>query len=74
MDINLPRLNGIEATRRIKQQWPNIVVIGISVQCSAQTLEAMMHAGGVTLLSKEAATDELHRAIVRFVPPRSGGV
>jgi len=67
MDINLPRLNGIEATRRIKQAWPHIIVIGLSVQCSPQTVQALAEAGGVTLLSKELATEDLYRTIKSFV-------
>jgi DNA-binding NarL/FixJ family response regulator len=67
MDINLPRLNGIEATRRIKQAWPHIQIIGLSVQSSPQTVEALINAGGAALLSKEQATEELYRTIKRFV-------
>ena len=63
MDINLPRLGGIEATRQIKRAWPHIVVIGLSVQTSPQTVEAFLQAGGAALLSKEQATDELYRVI-----------
>jgi PAS domain S-box-containing protein len=67
MDVNLPGLNGIEATHRIKQAWPHIVVIGLSVQSSPQTIQALADAGGAALLSKEQATEELYRTIQRFV-------
>jgi DNA-binding NarL/FixJ family response regulator len=67
MDINLPRLNGIDATRKIKQSWPQIIVIGLSVQTSPQTIEALVDAGGVALVSKEQAMEDLHRTIQRFV-------
>ncbi len=67
MDINLPGLNGIEATRRIKRAWPDTVIIGLSVQSSPQTVEALMNAGGAALLSKEQATEELYRTIKGFV-------
>jgi PAS domain S-box-containing protein len=67
MDINLPRLNGIEATRRIKQRAPHILVIGLSVQTSAQTTEALLEAGGATLLSKEQAADDLYRTITQLL-------
>ncbi len=71
MDINLPRLNGIEATRRIKEALSEVVIIGLSVQWSAQTLEALLAAGGATLLSKEQATEDLYRTIVGMLqPPR----
>ena len=67
MDINLPRLNGIDATRRIKKDAPKTLVIGLSVQYSSQTFKAVLEAGGASLLSKEQATDDLYRTIVRFL-------
>lgn len=67
MDINLPKLNGIDATRRIKQRAPHILVIGLSVQTSAQTTEALLEAGGAILLSKEKAADDLYRTIAQLL-------
>jgi PAS domain S-box-containing protein len=67
MDINLPRLNGIDATRRIKKEAPHTLVIGLSVQYSSQTLKAVLEAGGASLLSKEEATEDLYRTIIRFL-------
>jgi CheY-like chemotaxis protein len=70
MDINLPKLNGIEATTRIKNYAPNAVVIGLSVQHSAQTLNAVLDAGASALLSKEQATVDLYRTITHFLKAR----
>jgi len=67
MDINLPRLNGIDATRRIKKEAPATVVIGLSVQYSSQTHAALIEAGASALLSKEQATEDLYRTITRFL-------
>ena len=67
MDINLPRLNGIDATRRIKKDAPHTLVIGLSVQYSPQTLKAVLEAGGASLLSKEEASEDLYRTIIRFL-------
>jgi PAS domain S-box-containing protein len=67
MDINLPGLNGIDATRRIKKETPNTVVIGLSVHYSSQTEAALMEAGASALLSKEQATEDLYRTIIRFL-------
>lgn len=63
MDINMPKLNGIEATARIKAQFPHIVIIGLSVNTEADNQEAMQKAGAARLLTKEAAVDELYQAI-----------
>ena len=67
MDINLPKMNGIDATRRIKRDAPNTLVIGLSVQYSSQTFRAVLEAGGASLLSKEQATEDLYRTIIRFL-------
>jgi DNA-binding NarL/FixJ family response regulator len=72
MDINLPRLNGIDATRRIKKDAPATVVIGLSVHYSSQTHAALIDAGASALLSKEQATEDLYRTITRFLQLPSG--
>lgn len=64
MDINMPEMNGIEATAAIKDRHPEIVVIGLSVQASDTNEIAMKRAGAVTLLTKEAAVEDLYRTIL----------
>lgn len=63
IDINMPKLNGIAATRGIKATYPEIKVIGLSVNADKGNQEAMMKAGADLLLPKEAALDQLYRAI-----------
>lgn len=67
MDINMPRMNGIEATGRIKIRWPETTVIGISINAGAHNADAMIQAGAVTLLTKESVVDELYRTIASAV-------
>ncbi|MCE3225275.1 MAG: putative Histidine kinase, partial [Nitrospira sp.] len=63
MDINMPNMNGIDATIRIKASYPEIKVIGLSVNADESNQRAMKQAGADLLLTKEAAVDELYRAI-----------
>lgn len=67
MDINMPRMNGIDATTHIKTHWPETTVIGISVNTRDGNSEAMKRAGAATVLPKDTAVDELHDAIVQEV-------
>jgi PAS domain S-box-containing protein len=63
MDINMPRMNGIEATAAIKDRSPDTIVIGLSVNAQGNNQHAMSAAGASVLLTKEAAVDELYRTI-----------
>lgn len=64
MDIHLPGLNGVEATRRINQKWPQIVVIGVSMQYSPHSYNAMITAGAVAFVRKDDAVEALYKTIV----------
>ncbi len=73
MDINMPQVNGIDATIEIKSRHPEIAVIGLSVQNNHETREAMLRAGATTLISKEAAVDELYLAIRQALAGEKAG-
>jgi PAS domain S-box-containing protein len=74
MDINMPIMNGIDATAEITSRYPGVVVIGLSVQAGGDNEEAMRKAGAAMLLTKEAAVDELYQAILTVLrnPPNTG--
>ncbi|HJT19494.1 MAG TPA: GAF domain-containing protein [Nitrospira sp.] len=63
MDISMPKMNGIEGTARIKERRPDIQIIGLSVNADEVNHSAMLKAGAVTLLTKEAAVEQLYGAI-----------
>jgi len=63
MDVNMPGMNGIDATRRIRVSHPNTIVIGLSVNAGTENDHAMKQAGAAALLTKEAAVEELYSAI-----------
>jgi DNA-binding NarL/FixJ family response regulator len=67
MDINMPGKNGIEATSDIKAQYPDIQIIGLSVNAGNENQKAMLNAGAALLLTKEAAVEQLHDAIHQVV-------
>ena len=65
MDVNMPRLDGIQATSRVKREDPATIVIGLSVNGAKQVEEAMHQAGASAFLTKERVADQLYQAIQR---------
>ena len=63
MDINMPKVNGIDATAHIKSRLPTAKVIGLSVNAGSENQAAMLQAGADMLLTKEMAVEELYQAI-----------
>jgi DNA-binding NarL/FixJ family response regulator len=63
MDIGLPGMNGIEATRRIIAEFPAVKVIGLSMLLPRRFAAWMAEAGAAALLSKESVVDDLVRII-----------
>lgn len=64
MDVNMPRMDGIEATKRIKAFQPKIIVIGLSVIDAGEVIEAMKRVGADAVLLKDRTTEQLYDAIV----------
>jgi two-component system response regulator NreC len=63
MDITMPGMSGLEATRRIKVSSPNCKVLALTVHNDKQYFFEMLSAGAVGYLTKQAAAEELIAAI-----------
>jgi DNA-binding NarL/FixJ family response regulator len=63
MDISMPDLNGIEATREIRRETPDVKVIALSMHSAKRYVTEMFKAGAVGYLLKDCDFDELARAI-----------
>jgi DNA-binding NarL/FixJ family response regulator len=63
MDIGMPALNGIETTRRIKQDIPKTHVIALSMHPDEKYVVEMLRAGATGYLCKTCEADELVKAI-----------
>lgn len=63
MDVTMPSLNGIDATRIITSTPPNIRVIALSMYSDKQFVQGMMQAGASGYLLKDCAFDELVHAV-----------
>jgi DNA-binding NarL/FixJ family response regulator len=63
MDITMPGIDGLEATRRLKEFYPEGKVLALTVHADQQYFFEMLAAGAVGYVTKQAATDELVAAI-----------
>lgn len=63
MDISMPDMNGIEATRRIKAQCPEIAVLALTMYEDDQYFFEMLAAGASGYVPKRAAPNDLISAI-----------
>jgi PAS domain S-box-containing protein len=68
MDITMPRMNGIEATRIITAEQPQCRVVGLSMYTAAEMEKAMTAAGAVAYLPKDGPPDALIAAIKGGAP------
>ena len=73
MDISMPVLNGIEATRRITAAAPQVRVIGLSMHETADMDHAIREAGAVGYLAKGGPLDALTAAIRQAAQPPPDG-
>ena len=71
MDVNIPTLDGIAATRAIKAQNSNIAVVGVSANTPDHMVYDMVKAGAFTVMPKENAVEDLYDLIRRAVSSTS---
>ena len=63
MDITMPGMDGIEATRQLTREMPHVRVIGLSVHEAEDAADTMRNAGAVGYLCKSAPAEDLLAAI-----------
>jgi len=63
MDINISVMDGIEATRQIMADLPEIKVIGLSLHAEQQVVSEMLAAGASSFVPKSSSPEELIDAI-----------
>ena len=68
MDMDMPRMNGEQATRKIRDLWAIPVVIVTAYSCS-EIAERVRNAGAVACINKPPLAHELRRAITEAVRP-----
>lgn len=71
MDVTMPVLNGIEATRQIKEELPETKVLALSVHAKREFVLDMVRAGASGYMVKECVLDDLVRAIKAIMDNQS---
>ncbi len=76
MDVTMPNLNGVEATRLIREENPNIRIIALSMHPEKHIVKEILEAGASAYVLKSYLFDELSRALdavmdnQRYLSPR----
>ncbi|MEU6665212.1 response regulator transcription factor [Streptomyces sp. NPDC046727] len=63
MDLRMPRCDGVEATRRIRAQYPGTQVVVLTTYADDESLFPALRAGARGYLTKDASGDEIVRAV-----------
>jgi two-component system, NarL family, response regulator NreC len=71
LDIAMPRLNGIEATRQIARRFPNVQVLVLSMHADEPYVTQVLRAGATGYLLKDSADTDLIRAVAAVSQKKS---
>jgi DNA-binding NarL/FixJ family response regulator len=69
MDIDMPVLNGIEATRQILRRQADVAVVGLSMHRDGTVAQAMSNAGAAAYVGKDSRPEALMAVIRRLRRP-----
>jgi DNA-binding NarL/FixJ family response regulator len=73
MDLQMPRLDGLEATRKIRAEFPGVRVIMTTCDDSEESKATSVASGVDWFIRKACLCDELPRAIAQLFSGRAGG-
>ena len=63
MDYRLPGLDGVEATRALKEACPTVAVVALTASANREEMQALRDAGAVACLTKDKELEEIVAAI-----------
>jgi DNA-binding NarL/FixJ family response regulator len=66
MDINMPLMNGLETTKQLKKENPDIKIIVVSMECDVVIVSKMLKAGADAFVNKDTGKEELMMAFSKI--------
>ncbi|MEW2622289.1 response regulator transcription factor [Streptomyces sp. NPDC048106] len=72
MDLRMPRCDGVEATRRIREQYPATQVVVLTTYADDESLFPALRAGARGYLTKDAGGEEIVRAVESVLSGEAG--
>jgi DNA-binding NarL/FixJ family response regulator len=63
MDLRMPRMDGVEATRAIRAEHPSVAVVVLTTYADDESILAALSAGAAGYLTKDASRDDIRRAL-----------
>jgi DNA-binding NarL/FixJ family response regulator len=67
MDLRMPRLDGVQATRRLRDHDPEVAVIALTTYADDRSVVEALRAGARGYLTKDAGADEIRQAVEAVV-------
>lgn len=72
MDISMPRMDGIAATREIKRKWPETKILAFTVHNTPEYITATLNAGADGYILKDSTRDKLISSIENILAGKRG--
>jgi DNA-binding NarL/FixJ family response regulator len=67
MDLRMPRVDGVEATRRLRERDPDVKILMLTTYADDRSVIDALRAGARGYLTKDAGAEEIHRALRQVV-------
>ena len=71
LDVNMPRMDGMETLRKLKETDPDCVVIMLTSLANRESVERALELGAAGYIRKDTPKDEIARALSELIDPRT---